>query len=152
MNTAHPTRPYKATIHYDPRGRETQTIHPDGTFTRIVYGPLTEAHYDEEDNKPGSPHYDSPKTLTYDGLERLVGTEEINVVDGQMERYVTRYAYDRLNSLIRIVDPRGNVKSMIYDALKRKLAMDDPDRGQMTYRYDDGGNLLLSRDAKGQEI
>ena len=39
-----------------------------------------------------------------------------------------------------------------YDALSRRLYMDNPDRGEMSYEYDDVGNLLQSTDAKGQII
>jgi YD repeat-containing protein len=41
---------------------------------------------------------------------------------------------------------------MIYDGLKRKIAMNDLDCGQMSYVYDGASNLKLTTDAKGQQI
>jgi RHS repeat-associated protein len=146
-----PTLP-KATVYYDPLARTVRTVNPDGAFNRIQYGPLTQLHFDEEDNTPSSPYHNTPTTFTFDGLERLLSTEEINIVNGQPERYLTRYAYDTLGNLIRLTDAQGNVKTMTYDALGRKLHMVDPDKGEMSYTYDDGGNLLVTRDALGQEI
>ncbi|MEZ4864233.1 MAG: toxin TcdB middle/N-terminal domain-containing protein [Caldilineaceae bacterium] len=137
---------------YDPLERVVRRQQPDGAFTRVVYRPLQQLQYDEEDNNPASPHYDTPRTLTFDGLERLISVEEINRVNGQDERYVTRYAYDDLSHLISIVDAQGNTKTQSFDALGRKLSIDDPDRGQAFFTYDDKGNLIETVDAKGQHI
>ncbi len=140
------------TQHYDPLGRIVRTVNPDGSFTSVTHRPLVQVQYDEEDNTPASPHFDTPKTLTHDGLERLVGVREVNIVDDAVETYDTGYVYDPLGNLIQITDAQGNVKTMQYDALSRKVYMDDPDRGEMFYKYDDVGNLIRTRDAKGQVI
>lgn len=137
---------------YDPLGRLLQATNPDGSFSSVSYQPLTQVQFDEEDNRPASPSFNTPKTLFYDGLERLVGVEEVNIVNGATERYTTRYAYDRLGNLTQITDALGNIKTMQYDALSRKLFMDDPDHGVMQYSYDDNGNLIQTTDAKGQVI
>ncbi|MCB0183209.1 MAG: RHS repeat protein, partial [Caldilineaceae bacterium] len=150
-NTPDPTLP-KATIYYDALARTVRTVNPDGTYNRTQYGPLTQIQYDEEDNTVGSPFANTPTTFSFDGLERLLGTEEINIVNGQLERYTTRYEYDRLGNLVKLTDAQGNIKTMRYDALGRKLQMVDPDKGEMIYTYDDAGNLLVTRDALGQEI
>ena len=143
---------HHTTQHYDPLGRVVRTVNPDGTFTSVTHRPLAQVQYDEEDNTPASPHSDTPKTLTYDGLERLVGVREVNIVDGAVETYDTGYVYDPLGNLIQITDAQGNVKTMQYDALSRKVYMDDPDRNEMFYEYDDAGNLVQTRDAKGQVV
>ncbi len=140
------------TLHYDAMSRVVRTVNPDGTFTSVVHKPLMEEQFDEEDNQSAAPHANTPRVLHYDGLQRLTGIEEINVVNGKSERYLTRYEYDRLGNLTKITDALGNVKSMIYDALSRKLHMVDPDKGEMVYTYDDNGNLLRTLDAKGQTI
>ena len=41
---------------------------------------------------------------------------------------------------------------MTYDSFGRRLFMNDPDRGQTSYQYDDVGNLIQTTDAKGQVI
>lgn len=137
---------------YDPLARVVRQENPDGTFTSTVYRPLSEAQYDEEDNTSGSPHFDTPHTFTYDGLERLVGVDEVNVVAGGREVYHTAYGYDLLDNLTRVVDAAGNVKTMRYDGLSRKVYLDDPDRGEMFYTYDDAGNLVETLDARGQTV
>jgi RHS repeat-associated protein len=142
----------KATVQYDAMARTLRTVNPDGTYSSVIYRPLAQLHFDEEDNTPNSPHANTPTTFVFDGMERLLSTEETNIVNGQVERYVTRYDYDRLGNLIRLTDAQGNVKTMTYDALGRKLHMLDPDKGEMHYTYDDAGNLLVTRDALGQVI
>ncbi|MCB0121201.1 MAG: hypothetical protein KDE58_03095, partial [Caldilineaceae bacterium] len=137
---------------YDPMARITQRQQPDRALTRVVYQPLRQLLYDEEDNNPASPNYDTPRTVTYDGLARLIGVEEVNRLDGQLERYVTHYEYDRLGRLLKIVDAQGNIKSQTFDALGRKLSINDPDRGQAFFTYDDKGNVIETVDAKGQHI
>ncbi|RIK30999.1 MAG: hypothetical protein DCC55_36935, partial [Chloroflexi bacterium] len=150
-----PARP-KTTMHYDPLGRTVRTVNPDGTFASVIHKPLVQELYDEEDNRVpsgrSSPHAQTPQVMSYDGLERLISMEEINIVNGQQERYTTRYAYDRLGNLTQIIDAQNNVKTMEYDALSRRLRMVDPDKGETLYTYDDNGNLVKTRDAKGQEV
>jgi RHS repeat-associated protein len=146
-----PALPHTANT-YDARSRVVRVTNPDGSFSTVEHQPLMQLQYDEEDNREGSPHANTPRTLLYDGLERLVGVDELNWVDGTLERYETRYSYDLQNNLTRLVDAQGNMKTMLYDGLSRKLRMDDPNRGLMTYTYDDNGNLLETRDAKGQIV
>ena len=84
----------------------------------------------------------------------------------------THYEYDVLGNLTKVIDKKGNVTTMRYDSLGRKIAMSDPDMGHcgdlMTtapntdypwyptpcwnYQYDAAGNLISQTDAKGQEI
>ena len=137
---------------YDALGRVIRFENSDEAYTTQQYLPLARMEYDEEDNTPTSDHADTPKTLRYDGLDRLIRVEEINDVDGITETYTTSYTYDLLDNLTVIEDDRGNLKTMIYDGLSRKLFMDDPDMGQTSYRYDDVGNLITKVDAKGQII
>ena len=139
-------------LNYDPLNRVTRSINPDATFNSVTYHPLAQVQYDEEDNVSGSAHHDTPKTLFYDGLERLVGVQEINHVNGQPEVYNTQYQYDPLGNLIQITDAQNNLKTMQYDWLSHKVYMNDPDRHQMFYTYDDVGNLIQTRDAKGQIV
>jgi RHS repeat-associated protein len=140
---------YKA---YDPLGRVIRTTNPGDSFATMSFQPLLQIQADEEDNHPGSPHKDTPKTLRYDGLERLVEVVERNHISDTLESYHTHYQYDTLGNLTQITDAQNNIKTMHYDALSRKVFMDDPDRGVMHYVYDDVGNLRQTTDAKGQVI
>ena len=146
-----PTLPH-VLRHYDPLERVVKTVNPDGTFTTVVHEPLIQKQFDEADNTPGSPHANTPLTLKYDGLERLLSVHEINVVDGQREQYDTVYTHDLLGNLTQVVDAQNNIKTMRYDALSRLVYMDDPDRGETSYTFDDANNLIRTVDAKGQII
>ncbi|MCX7110799.1 MAG: FG-GAP-like repeat-containing protein [Proteobacteria bacterium] len=133
---------------YDARSRSIQETNPDGSFRRTVYSPLEKVQYDEEDNRTGGAHIDTPNSSLTDGRNRLVEVRERNGAD----TYTTRYAYDGLDNLVKITDHEGNIKTLQFDGLGRKTAMDDPDKGTMVYRYDDVGNLLSSTDAKNQTV
>lgn len=146
-----PALPHVTQI-YDPMSRAVRRNHPDGTFTRVDYQPLVQVLYDEENTNPASPYHNMPRTLTFDGQERLVTVEELNQVHNQLQRYTTRYSYDYLGNLTEIVDTEGNVKRQFFDALSRKIAIDDPDRGRADFTHDDNGNVIESVDAKGQRL
>ncbi|MFN8445750.1 MAG: toxin TcdB middle/N-terminal domain-containing protein [Caldilineaceae bacterium] len=141
-----------STLYYDPMDRVVRTVNTDGSFTSVVHKPLMQQEYDEEDNRTQGSHANTPKTLRYDGLQRLISVDEMNIVNGQAEHYLTQYEYDRLGNLTKIIDAENHVKTMSYDALSRKLRMVDPDKGEMIYTYDDNGNTLTTHDAKGQTI
>ncbi|MCA9936983.1 MAG: PQQ-binding-like beta-propeller repeat protein, partial [Anaerolineales bacterium] len=61
----------------------------------------------------------------------------------------TNYEYDLLGNLTHIEDAAGNVITMTYDSLGRKLSMSDPDMGDWYYAYDDSGYLVTQVDARG---
>ncbi len=56
------------------------------------------------------------------------------------------------DNLTDVWDVHGNRTQMSYDALGRKIAMDDPDMGHWEYEYDGAGNLIRQTDARGQVI
>ncbi|MEM7126078.1 MAG: toxin TcdB middle/N-terminal domain-containing protein [Chloroflexota bacterium] len=146
-----PTLPHTA-LHYDPMGRAVRAINPDGSFNSVTHGPLMELAYDEEDNRSDSPHYSTPTTSIYDGLQRLIRLEEANIVDGQPVTYKTHYEYDLQGNITKITDSHGNVRTMTYDGLARRLTMSDPNRGTWRYAYDDVSNLIRIDDAVGQSL
>ncbi len=155
-----------ATDHfYDPTGREIRSVNPPETwaaaaprkFTAVQYLPFEERHFDEEDTDPASPHTGTPMVHYMDGLGRLTGVDEVvKTTDtgdpGPLAAWQTRYLYDLNDQLRRITDSQGNVKTMEFDGLKRMTGMNDPDRGVMTFLYDDASNLKETLDAKAQRI
>jgi len=144
-----PNRPY-ISLKYDVRDRVIRTDNFDGTYSKVVHEPLVQHIYDEMDV---SPDVNTPRTLCYDGQERLVEVVERNRLDGgSVAYYHTYYGWTTLGDLSTIIDAHNNRKSLSYDSLRRKVFMDDPDRGTMDYTYDDLGNLIKTTDAKGQEI
>jgi RHS repeat-associated protein len=148
----------RVTNFYDAAGRTVTTINPPEMLggvrksTRTDYLPLKTALFDEEDADPLSRHFNTPHLQYKDGLDRLVGVDEINKETGTPVTYPTRYSYDLADNLIRILDSQTNQKWMRYDGLKRMVFMHDPDRGVMTYTYDAASNLTQTLDAKAQLI
>ncbi len=64
----------------------------------------------------------------------------------------TTYAYNVLDNLTTITDAQTNGTSFVYDSLRRRTQMVDPDLGTWQYGYDAAGNLRTQTDAKGQTI
>ena len=137
---------------------ETTNANPAITETRTVYLPLETILFDEEQANPASPRFNLPHSQFKDGLDRLIGViESARLNDdgtsaGAVNQWLTRYEYDLNDNLTHITDSQGNQKWFRYDGLKRKLFMNDPDRGAMTYTYDDSSNLRETVDAKSQHI
>ncbi len=148
----------RVTCFMDALGRKISCINPPETLggaktsTRTEYLPLVTVLYDEEDNTSGSPHADTPHVQYQDGLERLVGVDEINLQGVDTGTFQTRYEYDLLDNLVRITDSLSNRKWMRHDGLGRMIFMEDPDRGKMFYSYDNASNLITTVDAKAQQI
>ena len=63
---------------------------------------------------------------------------------------VTKMMPDALGRASTIQDAIGNITSLSYDGLGRKIEMSDPDMGRWKYKYDDNGNPTEQIDAKGQ--
>lgn len=152
------TAAHQTSVSYDATLRPVKTVNPDGTFSRTVYEPLITRAYDENDTDAASPYFDTPLRSVSDGLGRLVRVEETARLNDDGSRspevkvWSTVYDYDLNDNLIRITDAQGNVKTMEYDSLKRKISMRDPDCGTTFNTYDAASNLMETTDAKGQRI
>lgn len=81
---------------------------------------------------------------TSDAYGRLATVEEFK----DAEIYTTTYAYDALDNLTQTRDHAGNLVTMTYDQLSRKLTMSDPDMGAWIYTYDKVDNLKTQKDAR----
>jgi YD repeat-containing protein len=149
---------------YDPLGRPIRVLAPPETWagerreTITQHLPFQGWIFDEEDTHAGSPNAGTPHIATSDGLGRLISVVEAVRLDDQgrstaaTNHWVTKYQYDLNDQLIRITDSQNNVKTVMYDGLKRKTFANDPDQGITTYTYDDASNLIETIDAKGQRI
>jgi RHS repeat-associated protein len=158
-------RPHVASF-YDAAGRVFRSVNPPEseaatarrTETRTVYLPLETHLFDEEDIDPASPYFNTPHIQAKDGLDRLIRVTEVTRLNDDGTRstnfnaWATQYAYDLNDNLTHITDSQGNEKWFRYDGLKRKLFMNDPDRGVMEYVYDEASNLKSTLDARGQRI
>ena len=135
---------------YDELGRVTKTVLQDSSYTQIKYFPLGKEIYDAEDTDSLSSHYLTPQKLRFDGRNRLIQLEESNKVSGNIETYTTRYQYNLLDSLVKVIDDAGNEIETIFDTYGRRIQLIDPDRGNIFYVYDDQNNLKWTEDNKGQ--
>jgi len=128
------------TYAYDALGRLIQTTDPDGSLTLVDY----------DDGETTTTLANTTQTSQrVDAYGRLSQVEE---VVSDTVAYATTYAYDPLNNLTTVTDHAGNLTTITYDSLGRKLAMDDPDMGPWTYAYDAVDNLTSQTDARGVTI
>ena len=130
---------------YDPLDRVTRVTPPDGQATDTFYNGYQTAVIDPRGHM---------KITVTDAFGRLTRVEEFadtyaTVVWNATPYATTNYAYDPRDHLTQVTDAAGNVTTIAYDALGRKVAMDDPDMGHWTYGYDAVGNLVSQTDARG---
>lgn len=133
---------------YDPLGRRTKTIHPDGSESGSVYTACTEvdcagmveaAYYISQSLiHPQSTSEGSPASYVfYDALNREVGTETV-AYDGRLIR--TRKGYDPLGRLLVTETPHyqgesGELTTYSYDALDRKRGIQAASGSVVSYDY-----------------
>ncbi len=147
---------HRESTRYDATGRVVESRHPDGSFSRTEFEPLTARALDENDVNPDSPYFNTPTVQFVDGLGRLVRVDEITRLHddgtpaGSPRTWTTRYRYDLNDRLTQIIDAQDNVKELRYDGLRRKVWMNDPDAGISTQQFDEASNLIETVDAKGQ--
>ncbi len=148
----------KTTVTFDATLRGIAVTNQDGSFNVTRYEPLLTRLLDENQVDSASGHFGAAMVHYHDGLGRLVRADEIVHLNddgtsaGSPRTWTTRYEYDLNDQLTQITDAQNNIKVFQSDSLKRKTLMNDPDRGLMTYAYDDASNLRQTRDAKGQVV
>jgi YD repeat-containing protein len=127
------------TFERDALRRSLRTTEPDGTPHVIEYaGAQSEVVY----------RLGNRTTFLRDGHDNILEVRQR--IGG--EEHVTRYAYNHAGSPIEVVNALGETTRIEYDALGRRVALDDPASGPLRYVYDDVGNLLEQIDAAGQRI
>lgn len=127
--------PVWTSFDYDDLGRLTQTDGPTGT-SRVAHDGLR-------------------MTLTNEKSQQRI--EEKNAIGKlalSQDHYgkQTRYAYEPFGNLAKVTDPLGNVISVTYDVLGRKVQMSDPDLGTWSYDLNALGQLRTQTDAKIQKL
>lgn len=136
---------------FDAIGRVIATTTPFGAgtaTTTVSYDRWTKTVTDARDFK---------QDYGYDARQNLVQVKEYLAAGaGAAPAGTTTYQYDANQNLIRITDALGNIKTLAYDLLGRKLAEDDfhavndTTYSHWTYSYDSNGNLTSVTDAKNQ--
>ena len=147
-----PVSDWNGVIHtaydYDPFARISTVTNPNTTIVRSFYNYLNSAVIDENDHL----------TITEnDGFGRLIRSDQYDGTftepNWTVESYFhADYDYDVLDNL-RFVTDRGDKQTeMQYDALGRKIYMNDPNMGIWTYDYDAVGNLTRQTDAREKTL
>lgn len=129
----------RTTYEYDCLSRTVKFTNPDLTVQTVEYLPGIITSTDENGHKIRK---------YQDACGQTVKVEEFN----QGKTYATAYNYDVQGNLVKTTDAQGNVTSITYDSLGRKLSMDTPDMGSWSYDYDPNGNLIKQTDAQGQVL
>ena len=151
---------------YDALGRPTKVTGPDSVETEMSYGVAN--NITVEGRKL------LYRTSVYDGNDHLVNRfsdafgrqvlvrEFTGASTATYAAYAdTRYSYDVLGNLTAVGTsaPSDNppvtflrLTEMSYDAVGRKLTMDDPDAGYWAYIYEGAGNLFRQENKTGATV
>ncbi len=130
---------YIAEFVYDDLGRVTEATESHGVVNTITYNGLSRTHTTDIHNKNQS------KMELRDVMDNL-----IEVIDNnQVSSY---YKYNGVGNLIELtVNNRADTTMTVsYDALGRKIAMNDPDKGAWSYTYNGLGELVTQTNARGE--
>ncbi|QDG52181.1 hypothetical protein FIV42_15965 [Persicimonas caeni] len=166
-----PGAPWEAST----RGRQVQTIRPDGAKTLVVFGEVPDVadptffdptpwktyswdanDYDYEVDDDGNrtaivggaeAHWDTPTSAVVDALGRTIKTVE-RLETG--EQLVTRTTYDIRGNVLTVVDPKGRTAAtQFYDLADRKLRNESIDAGTSIAVFDAVGTPIEARDERG---
>lgn len=165
-------------MYYDPRGRLSETIDPDGAKHQIVFGipqdlsnpdgpfvptPWETYTYDANDNSGRThpiesqtyhDHYNTPTNIVVDPLGRKVKVVERNG-DKESDRHITTYSYDIEGNLLSVIDPMQRLVLIHnYDlSIKaRVLRIEQLDGSIKRTISDAAGNIIEQRDRRGSLI
>ncbi|MGB5985717.1 MAG: FG-GAP-like repeat-containing protein, partial [Desulfobacterales bacterium] len=134
--------PWKET-QYDKRGRPTRIKSPHGEYGTIQalfsYRGFAVTATDPDGKQ---------KTETRDHLGRIIQVTE-HTGTGDQDTF---YSYNAAGDLTEVTDALGNITTLAFDTLGRKIRIDDPDMGLWSYTYDRNGNLKTQTDAKQQTV
>ena len=140
---------------YDVLDRVVQVTFPHGAVTRMGYGfgTLDGVEYLAHTRTDAN----GRATLFYDDIQgSVIGVQQTNTIAGGPRTLITRYAYDALQQLTGVTDPKGNATRLENDTLGHQVAITSPDSGRTEMRYtpagDLGAKITANLAALGQQI
>jgi RHS repeat-associated protein len=128
---------------FDELGRPTSVTNPGSIVTTIQYDGRHTVVIDPNGHK---------KESITDNLGRLIEVKEFTGSSTYTEYANMLYDYDVRGLLVGVTDDASNATTIEYDALGRKVGMDDPDLGEWAYTYDLWSQMETQTDARGEQI
>ncbi len=114
---------------YDSLGRTNGITRADGSSVTITYTGNAAATKDERQT--------TSSTVATDALGRMQSvTDDLS--------YPTSYTFDALDDLLTVTQGQ-QTRNYTYDGLKRLLTVTQPETTQITYTYDNNGNLIQKK-------
>jgi len=131
---------YRTRFYYDIFGRQTRIVYPDSTEVNNTYniaaysngndnGRLFKINTRDQENKQ--------KNMLRDTRGNIRCVEEF----GELLTIRTRYEYNPLNEITKVIDDDGNETRINYDNLGRRTSINNPDTGPVSYSHDSAGNI-----------
>ncbi|WP_312682345.1 RHS repeat-associated core domain-containing protein [Stenotrophomonas chelatiphaga] len=114
-----------------------------------AYGNASVANYDTQGNltKVIAPS-GVVEDRVFDSIGRLVSYTQ----DARLLATNSSIAYDTLDRVTSVVDPRGLTTRYAYDNYSGLSEMESPDGGRVSFIYDEAGNVTRAVDAMGQAV
>lgn len=159
----------RVTYTYDPVGRATKMVFADGAKRQMTYTNwkrtlLGQKTFFPQVNTWGAQCYDNNSSTVCEETTQSVDADGSLVFRFQVDRAktdvdagssiwrLTRYEYDHLNRLTRVVDPGGLIFTYKYDAYGNRIEQSDAGLGRWKMEYYPDNMLKRQTDAKGQDI
>jgi RHS repeat-associated protein len=127
---------------YDILGRTTRVKLPDGSTITNDY-----STYDDLFKTTVTDPLGNDKISYTDPRENIVRVDQFN----NSRKITTTYEYNPVKEITRITDTEGNVTTIGYDLLGRRISIDSPDAGLVENTYDPAGNLIKKVDPNLRE-
>jgi len=132
------------TMDYDVLDRNTRTVIPDGSVTRIEYrfgagrsSPDLQFETIVTDANVNQGLRGAVKHTFRDVRELITSVKE-RTAAGDIW---TSYAYDPLKQIVQVLDDKLNTTRVAYDNFGRRTVIDNPDTGRTETQYDLASNL-----------